>query len=203
MPAATLSQRRQRPRAELLEHLANHLPALAEIPELAKRISLQPAADAAAFRYTLPSHEAVPRNGQTLTVSRSRSVMGRGHLGLPPHRPPARPQLPAVCLTASFPPYQPCFLQCIKVKPRTTWLIPEWELKIIGALQIVDNDKRSPPSTLKKAGQPNIQWPKGDADAPRSGQTAATRRASVLFTISKPPRVLDNSPLPPAPATWS
>jgi len=188
-------------RAELLEHLANHLPALAEILELGEAHITQLKADAAAFRYTLSSHEAVHATAKRWTAFKKlQRDGGEGTSAYPhiAHLPAAAPAVPH------------------GIVPRLTSLVARikaaknysedigMELKIIGAPQIVDNDSAIPTLDItKKAGQPSIQWPKGDADAIEIWADRGDEKGFVLFTIANSPRVLDNSPLPPAPATWS
>ena len=77
------------------------------------------------------------------------------------------------------------------------------ELNIIGAAQIVDTDSAKPILDIsKKAGQPSIQWPKGDADAIEIWVDRSDEKGFGFLTIANSTRVPDNAPLPATPVTW-
>jgi len=187
-------------RAALLEHLAAHLPALAETLELGESHIKQLEADAAAFSYTLTSLESVQATAKRWTAYKNLQRDGGDGTATYPHvahLPPAAPAVPHGII-----PRLTGLVARIKAAKNYSEDIGK-ELNIIGSTQIVDTDGAKPIIDIAtKAGHPAILWSKGDADALEIWVDRSDDKGFGLFTIASSPRVPDTTPLPAAPVSW-
>ena len=187
-------------RAALLEHLAAHLPALANTLELGESHIKQLEADAASFSYTLSSLESVQATAKRWTAYKNLQRDGGEGTAAYPHvanLPPAAPAVPHGII-----PRLTSLVARIKAAKNYSDDIGR-ELNFIGAAQIVDTDSAKPILDIsKKAGQPSIQWPKGDADAIEIWVDRSDEKGFGFLTIANSTRVPDNAPLPATPVTW-
>lgn len=187
-------------RAALLEHLAAHLPALAETLELGEAHIKQLEADAAAFRYTLASLESVQATAKRWTAYKNLQRDGGDGTAAYPHvahLPAAAPAVPHGII-----PRLTSLVARIKAARNYSDDIGR-ELNIIGAAQIVDTDAAKPTLDIsKKAGQPSIQWPKGDADAIEIWADRGDGLGFRLATITSSVDYTDTSARPATGAVW-
>ena len=150
-------------KAELLEHLANRLPAYAETLEISALDIAGLKADAEAFRDTIACTNAIQANARHWTAFKNLQRDGGVSVNPRPHAPdlPA----PAQDVAPGIVPRLTALVARLKTARNYNEAIGR-DLQIIGAEQAVATGDWKPALDIGiKAGHPVIQWPKGDADA--------------------------------------
>ena len=188
-------------KAELLEHLAARLPLYAEPLEVSPADVTSLQADAAAFRYTLSSFNAVQANAKLWTAFKTlQRDGGNGGSTAFPHAPNLPAPVPAVPL--GIIPRLTALVSRIKTARNYTEAIG-LDLKIVGTEQAIDTSSWKPIIDLgAEAGHPIIKWPKGDADAIEIWTDRGDNKGFSLTAVTTAPAYTDTSAKPAAGAVW-
>lgn len=187
-------------KAELLEHLANRLPAHATTLGLTEADLNEVKADADAFRYTLTAANIVQANGKLWTAFKN--LQRDGGAGSTAYPNVANLPAPVPAVPLGIVPRLTNLVARIKAARNYSEAIGQ-DLNIVGALQISNSNELKPTFDITlKAGHPQIVWIKGEADAIEIWADRGDVKGFALFTIANTSRVPDNTPLPATPTTW-
>lgn len=187
-------------RAQLLEHLAHHLPAYIDTLELSDTDLEELRADAAAYRYILAQAAAAQSHARQWTAFKKQQFGGRGLTQAYPDDS-AIPTPPAV-----VPPgIVPRLIRLVaRIKTARNYDVGIGrELGIVGTDHTIDVIAATPRLTVTlNAGHPVIRWTKGLADDLEILADRGDGQGFVLLTIARTTRVPDPSPLPHTPTVW-
>ena len=187
-------------KAELLEHLANRLPAYAETLEISALDIAGLQADAEAFRDAIACTNAIQANARHWTAFKNFQRDGGVSVNPRPHVPdlPA----PAQDVAPGIVPRLTALVSRLKTARNYNEAIGR-DLQIIGAEQTVDTGDWKPALDLGiKAGHPVIKWPKGDADAIEIWADRGDDKGFILATTTTAPGFTDTAAKPSTGAVW-
>ena len=187
-------------KAELLEHLANRLPAYAETLEISALDIAGLQADAEAFRDAIACTNAIQANARHWTAFKNFQRDGGVSVNPRPHVPdlPA----PAQDVAPGIVPRLTALVSRLKTAHQYNEAIGH-DLQIIGPEQRVTPDDWKPVlDTRSVAGQPVIKWPKGDADAIEIWADRDDGQGFRLATITSGTDYTDTTPTPATGAVW-
>ena len=187
-------------KAELLEHLANRLPAYAETLEISALDIAGLQADAEAFRDAIACTNAIQANARQWTAYKNLQRDGGVRVNPRPQLPhlpvPARDVAPGIV------PRLIALVSRLKTAHQYNEAIGH-DLQIIGPEQRVTPDGWKPVlDTRSVAGQPVIKWPKGDADAIEIWADRDDGQGFRLATITSGTDYTDTTPTPATGAVW-
>lgn len=187
-------------KAELLEHLANRLPAHATALGLTEADLNEVKADADAFRYTLTAAGIVQANSKLWTAFKN--FQRDGGAGSTAYPNVANLPAPVPAVPMGIVPRLTNLVARIKAARNYSEAIGQ-DLNIVGSIQISNADELKPTFDINlKAGHPQIVWTKGEADAIEIWADRGDNKGFTLFTIANTSRVPDITPLPANPTTW-
>ena len=187
-------------KAELLEHLANRLPAYAETLEISALDIAGLQADAEAFRDAIACTNAIQANARHWTAFKNFQRDGGVSVNPRPHVPdlPA----PAQDVAPGIVPRLTALVSRLKTARNYNEAIGR-DLQIIGAEQTVDTGDWKPALDLGiKAGHPVIKWPKGDAEAIEIWADRGDDKGFILATTTTAPGFTDTAAKPSTGAVW-
>ena len=187
-------------KAELLEHLANRLPAYAETLEISALDIAGLQADAEAFRDAIACTNAIQANARHWTAFKNFQRDGGVSVNPRPHVPdlPA----PAQDVAPGIVPRLTALVSRLKTARNYNEAIGR-DLQIIGAEQTVDTGDWKPALDLgMQAGHPVIKWPKGDADAIEIWADRGDGQGFSLATVASGADYTDTTPTPATGAVW-
>ena len=187
-------------KAELLEHLASRLPIYTDTLEVSAADITSLQADAAAFRYTLTSFNAVQANAKLWTAFKTLQRDGGVGSTAFPHAPNLPAPVPAVPL--GIIPRLTALVSRLKTARNYTEAIGQ-DLRIVGTEQTVDTSGWKPIIDLaSEAGHPIIKWPKGDAESIEIWADRGDNNGFGLAAVTTAPAYTDTSTKPAAGAVW-
>lgn len=187
-------------KAELLEHLANRLPAYAETLEISALDIAGLQADAEAFRDAIACTNAIQANARHWTAFKNFQRDGGVSVNPRPHVPdlPA----PAQDVAPGIVPRLTALVSRLKTARNYNEAIGR-DLQIIGAEQTVDTGDWKPALDLgMQAGHPVIKWPKGDAEAIEIWADRGDDKGFILATTTTAPGFTDTAAKPSTGAVW-